>query len=85
MKLINSINQKIQQIISRPSQVFVEIRGRELVLAEGYCRIELYSEECVILRSSQSQIQISGENLNLQHLSDERVAVEGRINGIEFL
>ncbi|MBE6692438.1 MAG: hypothetical protein E7586_03775 [Ruminococcaceae bacterium] len=85
MKPISELKQKVEKILQQNSQIYIEIHGRESLLAEGYCRIEHYGEESVILSSSKGSIRIVGENLTLKHLSDERVAVEGRIKEIEFL
>lgn len=85
MKLFPTLKQKAHQFLTRPRQIFVEIRGRELVLAEGYCRIEGYTESLITLFSADCGINIKGESLKLRHLSDERIAVEGRISSIELL
>jgi len=66
-------------------QLFVEIRGRESLLAEGYCRIEIYSDFDIVLASDNGKIAISGENLHLRHLSSQRIAIDGRVDRVEFL
>ena len=38
----------IDELLKKTLEVFLEIRGREAVFAEGYCRIEKYSETEVI-------------------------------------
>jgi sporulation protein YqfC len=65
--------------------VFVEVRGRETVLAEGYCRIVLYSEEQIVLANDDYSISVFGSNLNLRHLSESAIAVDGRIDRVEFV
>lgn len=65
--------------------IFVEIRGRETVLAEGYCRIELYSPEKIILANADYSISVIGEGLELRHLSESAIAVDGRISCVEFI
>lgn len=65
--------------------VYIEIRGRETVLLEGYGRIESYSETEITLLSDQNIVLVRGEDLDLCHLSAERIAVKGRIKGIEFI
>ncbi len=64
---------------------YVEIRGRKTVLLEGYARIEEYSETMIILASDNDRVLIKGTNLELCHLSSERIAVKGRVDGVEFL
>ena len=65
--------------------IFVEIRGREAVLAEGYCRIELYSPERIVLASAKGSISVCGNGLELRHLSESAIAVDGRIDRVEFI
>ncbi len=65
--------------------VFVEIRGRETVLAEGYCRIERYSPEQIILANEKYSISVCGSRLDLRHLSESAIAIDGRIDRVEFL
>ncbi len=64
---------------------YIEIRGRDAVLLEGFSRIENYSDKEIILFSESEKILIKGENLCLCHLSSERMSVKGRINGVEFI
>lgn len=69
--------------ISTP--VFLEVRGRTVLHAEGYCRIEGYSQEKILLSSSEGVVAVYGKGLNLGHLTSERIAIEGRIEKIEFI
>ncbi len=85
MKPISELKQKVERIIQQHTNIYIEIHGRENLLVEGYCRIEHYGEDSITLSSEKDSIRICGENLTLRHLSNERVAVEGRISGIEFL
>ena len=63
----------------------VELRDRNYVLAEGYSSIESYSETKIVLSSLFERLSVYGDGLTLVHLSDCRIAIEGRIDGIEFL
>lgn len=73
------------ELMKKTGEVFVEIRGRERVLAEGCCKIESYTDERIVLSSNKGSISVRGGELLIRHLSDERVAVEGRIDSVEFL
>ena len=73
------------ELIKKDSVEFAEIRGREFVLAEGYGKITAYSPEMIVLTSEKGEIAISGENLTLRHLSVLRIAIEGRIDKVEFI
>lgn len=75
----------IDELLKKTLEVFLEIRGREAVFAEGYCRIEKYSETEIILASDFDRISVRGDGLTLKHLSTQRTAVEGRIDAVEFL
>lgn len=85
MKLFSELREKAEQMLARPNQIFVEIRGREVLLAEGYCRIDSYTESYITLFSDSGGIAVRGKGLTLRHLSIQRIAVEGRIDSVEFL
>lgn len=85
MKPISQIKEKANYLLSLPKEIFIEIRGREVLLAEGYCRIEEYTQTSVVLASDKEKFAVKGENLLLRHLSSQRIAIDGRIDGIEFL
>lgn len=66
-------------------EVFAEIRGRKTVIAEGFFGLLLYSGERVLLGSAEERISIEGKGLELKHMSRGRIAVDGRIDKVEFL
>ena len=76
---------RLLDLFKTETPVYVEIRGRETVLAEGYCKIELYSESRIVLANSEYSISVCGSDLNLRHLSESAIAVDGRIDRVEFL
>ncbi len=65
--------------------VFVEIRGRNSLLAQGYTRICGYSPERISLENGEFVISVYGSELTLRHLSEDIIAVDGRIDGVEFI
>ena len=75
----------ISELLKKDNQVFVEVRGRETVLAEGYCRIEVYTPERITLSNGSYSVTIRGSGLELRHLSVSVIAVDGRIDGVEFV
>lgn len=75
----------LSEMLKIKEPVFIEIRGRNTVLAEGYCRIDAYSDSVIVLASAESRIAVRGSELVLKHLSSGRIAVEGEIIGVEFL
>ena len=82
---MNSFMKWISEILKKDNRLFVEVRGRETVLAEGYCSIELYTPEKIILNNGEYAVSIEGENLELRHLSSVVMAIDGRIDRLEFV
>lgn len=64
---------------------FIEIRGRETLLCEGMSKITEYSAEKICLSGASGGIFINGKGLTLRHLSKNRIAIDGRIDGIGFI
>ena len=75
----------LKELFETKTPVFIEIRGRNVLLAEGYCKIECYLPEKIILSNENERFQLIGESLELRHLSEEMIAVDGRIDKIEFI
>ena len=75
----------ISEIFKKDNRIFVEVRGRETVLAEGYCRIELYTPDKIILTNGDYTVSVVGSNLELKHLSSSVMAIDGRIDGLAFV
>lgn len=65
--------------------IFVELRGRESLLAQGYSKICGYSPERISLQNGEFTVSVYGSGLTLRHLSEDTIAVDGRIDGLEFL
>ncbi|MBO4453114.1 MAG: YabP/YqfC family sporulation protein [Clostridia bacterium] len=63
---------------------FVEIRGDRTLLCDGFDKITLYRNDAITLCSGEECIAIKGNGLHLRHLSLGRIAVDGRIDAIEF-
>ena len=64
---------------------FIELRGNETLLCEGVVRIIDYSGERIVIATDGLPVAVSGERLNLRHLSAGRIAVDGRIDSVEFI
>lgn len=75
----------IKELFKGGRQVYIELRGRETVHLEGYCRIEDYSRECIKLGNGEYLVGIIGQELELRHLSEQAIAIDGRIDRVEFL
>lgn len=75
----------IKDLFKSVSPTYIELRGRELLLAEGYCRIEDYSDARIVLSNDEYRFSVEGSGLRLRHLSDGIMAVDGRIDRVEFI
>ena len=64
---------------------FIELRGRDSMHCDGGCRIAVYSDKRIVLGFDGETLEINGKGLTLRHLSAERLAIDGRIDGIGFL
>lgn len=76
---------RLLDLFKTTTPIFVEIRGRETVLAEGYCKIVLYSRTRIDLASAEGSISVCGSGLELRHLSEAAIAIDGRIDRVEFI
>ncbi len=86
IETVNGFMKLFDELIKKTvPQLFVEIRGRESLLAEGYCKIEVYSDFDIVLASDNGRIAVSGEGLHLRHLSSQRIAIDGRVDRVEFI
>lgn len=72
-------------LFEKSSCRLVELRDRSCVLLEGYSCIESYSDTCITLSSSFERVAVDGEGLTLVHLSEQHIAIEGRIDGVRFI
>ena len=61
MKPIAEIKQKIESLLRNHNEEYIEIHGRENLLAEGYCRIIDYGESKITFASETKTICIKGE------------------------
>lgn len=75
----------IRELFKRDDRIYVEVRGRETVLTEGYCRITCYERDNIRLSNGEYCVDIIGSELELRHLSASVIAVDGRIDRIEFI
>ncbi len=84
IEAVNDFMKLIQELLKKTQNIFIEIRGRESVLLEGFGRIEDYSDRRIRLASDFDIIEIRGSSLTLRHLSTERIAIDGRIDCVEY-
>ncbi len=75
----------LKELLKSDRQVYIELRGRETVHLSGYCRIEDYTREYIKLGNGEYFVGITGQELELRHLSDQAIAIDGRIDRVEFI
>jgi hypothetical protein len=75
---------RILDFFKTETPIFIELRGREAMLAQGYCRISLYSPERITLSNEKYTVSVYGSALELRRLGEEAMAIDGRIDGVEF-
>lgn len=64
---------------------YIEIRGTELVMLDGLEKLLCYENEKIIIRCSERCVKIYGSSLTMDYLSDSRIAIKGKIKGVEFM
>ncbi len=67
--------------LSSPS---FELHGRRLLQAQGVMTLVEYSTERVIMVCRSSRIRVTGQDLQVAMLSQNRAVITGLIGGLEF-
>lgn len=62
----------------------VTIRGAGEVVIENYKSVVDYSDSSVRVVCAEGMVCVAGVNLQLDAITDESVAVSGKISGVEF-
>lgn len=80
------IKEKFSDMMELPKELLLNISritvlGNESVLVENYKGISEYGENVIRLSN---KIDIFGENLNVEEITDEEIMITGKIHNIEF-
>ncbi len=65
-------------------KTYIEMRGKDEVFCQGGAEIDIYTDELVVLRSWSGVLHICGTELRLCYMSDDRIVIVGRIEGIRY-
>lgn len=68
-----------------PGQPILEVAGEHRVLMENHRGVKGYSREKVWIRVKFGMVCIHGCDLELVHMTRERLLISGRIDGITLL
>ena len=65
--------------------VFIEWRGRSLLLCEGIDELTKYEKEEIRLKAGSDTISIAGDELVMTYLTGDRIAIEGQIKVVSYV
>lgn len=65
--------------------VYIEWRGKKMLLAEGIDALLSYHEKEIILGASGQKLSVRGDNLEMKYLSDDRIAIVGTILAVSYV
>lgn len=65
-----------------PGEPVVELAGDRRVLIEGHRGVIQYSREQICVKVGYGVVAISGNGLELRHMSREKLCIRGRIDSI---
>ncbi|MEG1620734.1 MAG: YabP/YqfC family sporulation protein [Oscillospiraceae bacterium] len=88
-KLINAV-EKISDYADIPRNIAtggieVKISRNNRIKLEGYVEIIKYSATIICLKNKEFIITISGENLDIAYLAADGIAINGKIDKLEYL
>lgn len=64
--------------------VFIEWRGKNLLLAEGIDALLKYGDGEILLGAGEDRISVRGEGLEMKYLTEDRIAVEGAMKAVSY-
>lgn len=86
---MNGFDKKLRNVLgmARPSAdgVFIELRGRYRLIAEGIDELLEYGDTRMVLGAKADRIAVMGENLEMRFLSENRIVIEGNIQSVQYI
>ena len=70
---------------TKKTRAFIELRGNREALIEGCDLLKSYAENEILLSLDTVDLKIVGHKLVMEALADDRIAVCGFINSIEYV
>lgn len=88
-KMNNRISNKIDEILEVPREISggdpkVTIIGFDEMLIENYKGILEYEEFYIKINTAIGNINVNGFNLNLEQITEDDIAVKGKIESIDI-
>ncbi len=83
MKKMEKLAQALKN--SRESRIFVELRGRNELVAEGFFHLSVYTDSVIEVQGGELRLKIWGQGLTMKHLGESTIGVAGRIDGVEYI
>lgn len=74
----------IQSIQPFPNQSIIEIAGTSRVLIENHCGVKAYGHEQILVQVPHGCICITGQKLELMHMSKEQLVISGLIQCVHL-
>ena len=89
MKLFNIITNCIPQMLDLPDQTLpgipiIEIYGNQRVLVDGKCRVTMFDNDRICLKSKQNNISVLGTGLRVAELSCNKTVIFGCIDSVSI-
>ena len=69
----------------KKTRAFIELRGNREALIEGCDLLKSYAENEILLSLDTVDLRIIGRKLVMEALADDRIAVCGYINALEYV
>lgn len=67
------------------TRAYIELRGNREALVEGCDLLKSYTENEIVLSLDTVDLKIKGKRLVMEALADDRIAVCGYINSLEYV
>lgn len=90
MKKRKRLSERISDLLEIPGDVITDterivIVGNRNVNIEGFRGIDEYSDEKIAVRIKGGVFSVSGEELTVEEITDERIRLKGYIKSVEFM
>lgn len=69
----------------KSTRAYIELRGNREALVEGCDLLKSYTENEIVLSLDTVDLKIKGKRLVMEALADDRIAVCGYINSLEYV
>ena len=83
------IRKKATGALSLPKEIVLDLplltaMGREELAIENYKSLLSFSETCIRLHTSVGQLEITGQRLQLKHITTEHIIITGAVAAIAW-